>query len=80
VIGLVMVYSASWDVSWRLHDDPNELFRRQLVNLGYGLAVLVAAMTFPLRWLRKLALPIIGFCILALLVVLIINTGYHFFY
>jgi cell division protein FtsW len=75
VIGLVMVYSASWDVSWRLHDDPNELFRRQLVNLAYGIVVLIAAISFPIRWLRKLALPIIGFCVLALLVVLIINTG-----
>ena len=75
VVGLVMVYSASWDVSWRLHEDPNELFRRQLVNLGYGFAVLVAAMSFPIRWLRKLALPIIGLSIIALLVVLIVNTG-----
>ncbi len=75
LLGLVMVYSASWDVSWRLKGDPNELFRRQLVNLAYGLVVLVAAVLFPIRWLRKLALPIIGICVLALLVVLIINTG-----
>ncbi|MCH8338206.1 MAG: cell division protein FtsW [Chloroflexi bacterium] len=75
LLGLVMVYSASWDVSWRLHGDPNELFRRQLVNLAYGMVVLVAAVSFPIRWLRKLALPIIGICVLALLVVLIINTG-----
>ena len=75
LLGLVMVYSASWDVSWRLHGDPNELFRRQLVNLAYGMVVLVAAVSFPIRWLRKLALPIIGICVLALLLVLIINTG-----
>ncbi|MEE9216332.1 MAG: putative peptidoglycan glycosyltransferase FtsW [Anaerolineales bacterium] len=75
VMGLVMVYSASWDVSWRLHNDPNELFRRQLTNLAYGLAVLIAALSFPIKWFRKLALPIIGFCVLALLVVLVINTG-----
>ncbi|MCZ6530650.1 MAG: putative peptidoglycan glycosyltransferase FtsW [Chloroflexi bacterium] len=75
VMGLVTVYSASWDVSWRLHGDPNELFRRQLVNLAYGFIVLITAMAFPIQWLRKLALPIIGICILALLVVLIINPG-----
>ena len=75
LLGLVMVYSASWDVSWRLYGDPNELFRRQLVNLAYGMVVLVAAVSFPIRWLRKLALPIIGICVLALLLVLIINTG-----
>ncbi|MCH7611217.1 MAG: FtsW/RodA/SpoVE family cell cycle protein [Chloroflexi bacterium] len=75
LLGLVMVYSASWDVSWRLYGDPNELFRRQLINLAYGMVVLVAAVSFPIRWLRKLALPIIGICVLALLLVLIINTG-----
>ena len=75
LLGLVMVYSASWDVSWRLYGDPNVLFRRQLINLAYGMVVLVAAVSFPIRWLRKLALPIIGICVLALLLVLIINTG-----
>ena len=75
ILGLVMVYSASWDVSWRLHADPNMLFRRQLLNLTYGLAVLGVALIFPIKWLRKLALPIIGICILALLTVLLINTG-----
>jgi cell division protein FtsW len=75
VMGLVMVYSASWDVSWRLYNDPNELFRRQLVNLAYGFVVLFAAMAFPIKWFRKLALPIIGLCVLALVVVLVINTG-----
>ncbi|HSR47064.1 MAG TPA: hypothetical protein VLL77_03660, partial [Anaerolineales bacterium] len=37
VFGLVMVYSASWDVSWRLQGDPNALFFRQLGNLLIGL-------------------------------------------
>jgi cell division protein FtsW len=75
VLGLVMVYSASWDVSWRLHGDPGALFRRQLTNLGLGLAIVLIAAFFPLGWFRKLALPIIGFTVLTLLVVLVINVG-----
>lgn len=75
VFGLVMVYSASWDVSWRLFKDPNALFNRQLVNLFFGLFVLAAAIFIPLKWLRKLALPVILISILALLVVLLVNAG-----
>ena len=74
-LGLVMVYSASWDVSWRLYEDANALFRRQLVNLTYGLLVMGAATFVPLRWLRKLALPVMVLSILALLLVLVINPA-----
>jgi cell division protein FtsW len=75
VFGLVMVYSASWDVSWRLHQDPGTLFRRQLTNLGFGVVILFLAAFFPLGWFRKLALPIIAFTVLTLLIVLVINVG-----
>ncbi len=73
--GLVMVYSASWDVSWRLHGDSNALFRKQVSNLGLGLVVALAATWFPLQWLRKLALPIMFISISALLLVLVVNVG-----
>jgi len=75
VFGLVMVYSASWDVSWRLEGVPDALFRRQLNNLLIGLAAMIVAAQMPLRWLRKLALPIIGVAIGALLLVLILGVG-----
>jgi cell division protein FtsW len=75
VFGLIMVYSASWDVSYRLEGDPNALFRRQLVNLGFGLAAMITAAQFPLRWVRKLALPLMGLTVAALLTVLIVSAG-----
>jgi cell division protein FtsW len=62
-------------VSWRLYQDANALFRRQLVNLGYGLVVMVAAAFIPLGWLRKLAVPTMAVAILSLVVVLLINPG-----
>ncbi len=74
-LGLVMVYSASWDVSWRLHGDPNALFNRQLSNLFIGLAAMLLAFFFPLHWLRRLALPLIAFTILILFAVLVVNLG-----
>jgi cell division protein FtsW len=73
--GLVMVYSASWDVSWRLFGDTSALFRRQVVNLVIGLFAMLFTASIPLRWLRRLALPIILFSILALVAVLVINAG-----
>jgi cell division protein FtsW len=75
VIGLVMVYSSSWDISWRMYDDPNAIFRRQLSNLGIGLAAMLIAARLPLKIWRSLALPIILFTILALAIVLLVAPG-----
>src|SRR3990172_5145742 len=47
VFGLVMVYSASWDVSWRLFGNPNTMMLRQLGNLAIGLLAMAAASVFP---------------------------------
>lgn len=73
--GLVMVYSASWDVSWRLFQDPTEILRRQVTNLVVGLAALGVAAGFPLRWLRRLAVPVLVFSLLALIVLLLVHAG-----
>jgi cell division protein FtsW len=75
IFGLVMMYSASWDVSWRLHQDHDALFNRQLVNLTVGFAVMILAAWFPLTWLRKLALPLILITIAILFAVLFVNLG-----
>jgi len=73
--GLVMVYSASWDVSFRLHGDANALFRRQLGNLVLGLLAMAFTAWMPIRWLRRLAVPILAASMLALLLVLLVNSG-----
>ncbi len=75
VFGMVMVYSASWDVSYRLYQDNNALFHRQLINLGVALVVMFVAAWFPLEWLRKLALPLILATIAILFAVLFVNLG-----
>jgi cell division protein FtsW len=73
--GLVMVYSASWDVSWRLYTDPNAIFRRQVQNLLIGIVALAVASRIPLRWLRTLALPGLVFAILTLFLVLLFGAS-----
>jgi cell division protein FtsW len=73
--GLVMVYSASWDVSWSMYEDPNALFLRQIKNLVLGLVIMLVATRIPLEWLRRMALPIIGIAVLGLVGVLIVGGG-----
>lgn len=75
VTGLVMVYSASWDVSWRLTGNPNALFQRQLSNLAIGLLAMIVAARIPLRWLQRLALPIILLAMISLIAVLVLAVG-----
>lgn len=41
VFGLLMLYSASWDVSWRVSNDVNSFFLRQLLWLVIGLAAAI---------------------------------------
>jgi cell division protein FtsW len=77
VFGLLMLYSASWDVSWRAFNDVNSFFLRQLIWLAIGSvsAVFLYFMDYH-RWERN------HFAILAILVtvgllltVLIIGEG-----
>ena len=74
-LGLVMMYSASWDVSWRLYGDNNYLLNRQVLHLAVGLGAMAVATWFPLDWLRKIALPLIVVTIAILFAVLVINFG-----
>jgi cell division protein FtsW len=73
--GLVMVYSASWDVSWRLFLDPDAIFFKQLGNLAFAAAVMLLAAFFPLHWLRRLAVPVLGAAILGLVLSLVLSVG-----
>src|SRR3970040_2946531 len=71
VFGLVMVYSASWDVSYRLFGTPSALTVRQLGNLVFGLIALAGAAVFHIRYLRRLATPVTVGTLLILLVLLL---------
>ncbi|OGO15413.1 MAG: hypothetical protein A2Z14_05040 [Chloroflexi bacterium RBG_16_48_8] len=74
VFGLVMVYSASWNESWRSYNNPNAIFGRQVRNLVLGLIALAIVSRIPLRWLRTLALPGMVLVIVALLTVLVLGA------
>jgi cell division protein FtsW len=77
VFGLLMLYSASWDVSWHAFKDVNSFFLRQLIWLGIGLAS--AAFLYFMdyhRWDRNhFAILAILVTVILLLAVLIIGEG-----
>jgi len=63
VFGLLMLYSASWDVSWHASNNVNSFFLRQLIWLAIGLAAAVFLYFMDYhRWERN------HFAILAILV------------
>lgn len=72
--GLIMVYSTTFDWSYRQYDSPTTIFFKQLTWLALG----VAAMLFVARldyhiWI-KLAVPLLAFTVFFLIVVLIFGT------
>ncbi|MBI4630599.1 MAG: cell division protein FtsW [Chloroflexi bacterium] len=72
--GLIMVYSTTFDWSYRQYDSPTTIFFRQVTWLALG----VAAMLFVARldyhiWI-KLAVPLLAFTVFFLIVVLIFGT------
>jgi len=77
VFGLLMLYSASWDVSWHQFKDVNSFFLRQLIWLGIGsvAAVIFYFMDYH-RWERNnFAILAITVTVGLLLAVLIIGEG-----
>lgn len=70
VLGMLMVYSTTFDYGLRLQDDPTFYFRRQMMALGLGLVTMVGVMQFDYHILRRFSVPILGVTLVALLFVL----------
>jgi cell division protein FtsW len=73
IIGLVMVYSASYDYSNMYYGNATTIFYRQLIWLGIGLIGAFFLSLFNYHKWKKFALFIMVFTIVALLSVLFVN-------
>ena len=73
VIGLLMVYSASWDVSMTVSDSQNSIFLRQVLWVVLGVIGATVLSYFDYHCYRKLVVPMIFIVILMLLAVLVIR-------
>ncbi len=57
-IGLMMVYSATFDWSYQRYGNPNTVFLLQLRSLAIGVVVMIVAARMNYRWWRWLALGV----------------------
>jgi cell division protein FtsW len=75
VFGLLMMYSASWDFSIFMGEEPTYLFSRQLLWVFLGLAAAVIASLINYHLYQKILIPMWFGTLLLLLAVLIVNEG-----
>lgn len=74
VFGLLMVYSASWDYSMTiLQQPPTYMFTRQLIFMAVGIIVAVVLTFFDYHHYKKLAIFVMIGTIALLLAVLFVN-------
>ncbi len=73
VIGLLMVYSASWDVSITISDSQNSIFLRQVLWVALGVTGATILSYFDYHGYRKLVVPMIFVVIILLLAVLAVR-------
>ncbi len=74
VLGLITVYSASYDYSWGWYGDPMQIFTRQLIWLGLGMAAMVGMMWLDYHIWRHLAMWIMFATLGLLLMVLFFDV------
>lgn len=72
-MGLIMVYSATFD--WAYQDYGNSFYFvvRQIVWALIGIVVLVTLTVIPYEWWREVAVPVMGASLLSLILVLILG-------
>jgi cell division protein FtsW len=73
IIGLMMVYSATFDWSYQEHENSFRIASRQFAWVGVGLVAMVVATAVPYYWWQRAAVPIMGVTFLLLVLVLIIG-------
>lgn len=75
VIGLVIVFSASYSTGMHQFGDPYYFIKRQMVSVVIGLGVMAFLLRFDTRFLRPLALPGILISVALLVLVLVIGDA-----
>jgi cell division protein FtsW len=73
IFGLVMVYSASWDFSYIIHDSNTYMFGRQALFAVLGILAAVIAYFLDYHHWRRLALPMMAITVIALGAVFFVN-------
>lgn len=70
VVGMLMVYSSTFDYGIRFHDDATYFIRRQLGAMVLGVAAIVLVMQFDYHALRRISVPFLALTLLSLVILL----------
>lgn len=73
IVGLMMIYSATFALGYQLYNEPTYYFTRQLLWTGVGLLVMIAFARIEYHTWRRFSIPLMTFTVLILGVVLIIG-------
>ena len=73
VLGLVMLYSASWDFSLGAYGDPMKMFDRQLIWMALGLVGTAFLAHFDYHRWRKLVILAMAFTVILLIGLLLLS-------
>jgi len=76
-LGMMMVYSSTFAMGYRLHGDAGYFFSRQMMWLGIGLALLVAATLIPYRHLTKVSILVMLASLGMLIALVAMGKGRH---
>ncbi|HCB48578.1 MAG TPA: putative lipid II flippase FtsW [Chloroflexi bacterium] len=71
IIGMLMVYSTTFDLGLQWHDKATYFFEKQLIALVIGIAGALILMRFDYHGLRRLSVPILLATLILLVVVLL---------
>src|SRR5712692_3999720 len=72
--GLMMVYSTTFDWSYRSYGDPSLIFFRQVRWLGVGVVAMIISAYMPYRWWTRLSVFLMGGTVAALAAVLLFGS------
>ncbi len=73
LFGLVMVFSASWDFSYRINGSHTYMFGRQVMWMFVGVVVAIATSLVDYHHYRRWAVILMGGVVLGLLAVFVVN-------
>ena len=74
LIGLMMVYSTTFDWSYSETENPLSIFARQAMWVALGLLVMVVISRIDYDWWRRMAVPVMGMALALLLLVLVFGS------
>ncbi len=77
LLGLVMVFSASVDISYRRYHNTFHYFNRQLIYCAAAFFLALVTIRIPMSWWQKMSMPLLLLGVFLLLIVLVPFIGHE---